>query len=123
MQAAPSYSVMEKRKYPRYSLPLNLFINQRTENGDSQCDISYEGTGFISNHIFKSDDFVFFHFSGKSNTHIENIKFSVLGRIVWVSQIGENQYKYGAQFKFYNDPFSRQQQVLMKTVINQYSMK
>lgn len=113
--------MQEKRRYSRYNLPLELFVNSRekeNEENEEQINISEEGLCFESGGNFEQNDFVFFHLQGKKKTELEHVKFSVLGKIVWCKKNGNSKKKYGAQFKFYNDPFSNQQRVNMLSALN-----
>ena len=118
MSVTNQYEIVEKRKYQRYCLPLNLSINNKKESSERQRDISEGGVSFQSPVLFKENDFVLFHFSGEENSDINNLKFSVLGRIIWQTKSEESTYRYGAKFKFYNDPFSTQQQSIMSSVLH-----
>ena len=113
--------IIEKRKYRRYNLPLKLLINKKKNGDEKQCDISMGGVSFLSPVAFKENDFVLFHFSGKENTDFNAIKFSILGRIIWYDRANDNNFIYGAQFKFYDDPFSTQQHSIMTSTINQFA--
>ncbi len=113
--------IIEKREYPRYHLPLRLYINKRKDRYEEQCDIGEGGLSFQSSLLFKEDDFILFHLAGNANSKLNSIKFSILGRIVWFDKTKDDTIKYGAQFKFYNDPFSTQQRSIMTSTINQFS--
>jgi hypothetical protein len=118
----PSHTdIVEKRKHCRCHLPLKLLINKKKEGDERQCDISMGGVSFMSSIPFKENDFILFHFSGKENSDLESVKFSVLGRIIWLSKTNDGTYKYGAQFKFYDDPFSSQQHSIMRSAINNFT--
>jgi hypothetical protein len=119
---APSYTdIVEKRKHCRYNLPLKVLINKKKEGDERQCNISMGGVSFLSPIPLKENDFILFHFSGKENTDFDSIKFSILGRIIWLDKNSDDTYKYGAQFKFYDDPFSSQQHSIMTSAINQFA--
>ncbi len=117
MSAVELYEIIEKREYSRYHLPLNLNVNKKKDNSDKQYDISLGGTCFFSLNIFKENDFLLFHFSGIKGSPYEGIKFSILGRIIWLQKFNYKMTKYGAEFKFYDDPFSSQQQSSLSSII------
>jgi len=113
--------IVEKRKHCRYNLPLKVLINKKKNGDEKQCDISVGGVSFLSPVAFKENDFVLFHFTGKEDTDLNAIKFSILGRIIWFDRANDNTFRYGAQFKFYDDPFSTQQHSIMTSAINQFA--
>lgn len=121
MSVPNQFETVEKRKHRRLYLPLNLSINNKKECNERQCDISEGGVSFRSTSLFKENDFVLFHFSGEEESEIDNLKFSILGRIIWLDKTNDDSYRYGAKFKFYNDPFSIQQHSIMASVINKFA--
>lgn len=113
-----SNNFKENRLFKRQNLPFDLYINNKG-NGKKglQVDISKDGVGFESTHFFNENDFVFFHFLGVKDSTLDDVKFSALGKIVWHSEFND-KHLYGAQFKFYNDPFSKQQMMIINSVVN-----
>ncbi len=111
----------EKRQFSRLSLPLQVYINSEKDNGDRLHNISEGGVCFQSFHSFSTDDFIFFHFRGDENTDIEGMEFAIPGKIIWYEGKNSSQTKYGAQFAFLNDPFSKQQRTKIKSVIDRYN--
>lgn len=110
--------IKEKRKYHRFLLPLEVFVNNNEYTNDIFCNISEGGVCFRSSVTYNLNDYVFLHFSSDKNFSIKNIKFSTICMIVWQETNVEYDFKYGAQFKFYNDPFSKQQKDRMLTLLN-----
>ena len=107
----------EKRKYNRYFLPLEVFVNNSEYTNDIFCNISEGGVCFKSSVIYDLNDYVFLHFSSEKGFSIKNVKFSTICMIVWQKKSIEYEIKYGAQFIFYNDPFSLQQKDRMLTFL------
>ncbi len=121
MLVKDSHQVNDKRRYSRLTLPLQVNINSKEHNDDHLSNISEGGVCFQSTHSFEDNDFIFFHFLGDKKSSLENIKFSILGRIVWHDDDTDGAInRYGAQFTFYNDPFSKQQRDTMLSLINRY---
>lgn len=121
MPSIDSESVTERRSYSRYNLPLILFINTKGEDGDSLCNISKGGACFKSPVIFNIDDFVLMHFLAGKESPLDNIKFSLVGRIIRVDEKEGDQFKYGVKFEIFNDPFSREQYSKMISSVNQFA--
>ncbi len=111
----------EKRRFSRFKIPLNVFINSRGINNDHLSNISEGGACFTSSHIFQKNDFIFIHFNGAGESSLKHVKFSILGKVVWHENIEDHLSEYGAQFTFYDDPFCTQQQSTMKEVMKRYS--
>ncbi len=112
--------VKEKRRHDRLSLPLKVYVNTKVNGGDKLQNISEGGICFQSDNSFAENDFIFFHFYGDEESTLKSVKFSILGRIIWHDEIEENGNKYGAEFTFYNDPFSKQQRSTMISILNRY---
>ncbi|MGD9201695.1 MAG: PilZ domain-containing protein [Chitinispirillia bacterium] len=108
----------EKRKYNRYFLPLEIFVNNSEYTNDIFCNISEGGVCFKSSVAYNLNDYVFLHFSSEKSFSIKNLKFSTICMIVWQEKSVEYENKYGAQFIFFNDPFSKQQKERMLTFLN-----
>lgn len=109
MSVGNIYQGIEKRKANRCAVDLEVFVNKGINSEDNVFNMSREGVCFGSNNTFKPNDFILFHFTKEDDSYGQNIKFSILGKIVWRKENGSNISKYGAQFKFYDDPFSDQQ--------------
>lgn len=114
-------AINEKRTHIRYTLPLILFINTKGEDGEQLCNISKGGACFQSSAIFNIDDFVLLHFSAGEGSPFEDVKFSLVGRIIRVDEKEGDLFKYGARFEIFNDPFSRQQYSNMITSVNRFA--
>ena len=114
-------TISEKRTHIRYTLPLTLFINEKGENGNQLCNISKGGACFQSPVIFNLDDFVLLHFSTGEESPLEDVKFSLVGRIIRVDEKEGDLFKYGTQFEIFNDPFSRQQYSNMISCVNTFA--
>ncbi len=124
MSVKDSHHVNNKRRCSRFTLPLQVHINSKGDEDGQLSNISEGGVCFQSTHSFEDNDFIFFHFLGDKKSSLENIKFSILGRIVWHDEDSTRaRNKYGAQFTFYNDPFSKQQRDTMVSLINRYTSR
>lgn len=110
----------EKRACSRYDFPLDVYTNKKEENRERLCNIGKGGVCFRSPDFFNLNDFILFHFSTRKESPVKDVNFSILGRVAWVDKKEGDLNTYGAQFKFYNDPFSRQQYSKMTSSINQY---
>lgn len=113
--------INEKRVNVRYTLPLILCINTKGENGDHLCNISKGGACFQSPVIFNIDDFVLLHFSAGEESPIEDVKFSLVGKITRVDDKEGDLFKYGAKFEIYSDPFSEEQYSKMVSGVNRFA--
>ena len=121
MPSSNPSTISEKRTHIRYTLPLTLFINEKGENGDQLCNISKGGACFQSPGIFNLDDFVLLHFSNDEESPLEDVKFSLVGRILRVDEKEGELFKYGIQFEIFNDPFSKQQYSNLISCVIQYA--
>lgn len=121
MTASLPIAPHERRKHSRRFLPLDVFVNNKGSRDDIQFDICEEGVCFRSTNRFLLNDFLFFYFIGQQESAIAEVKFSILGKVVWSSEQANGCYKYGAQFRFFNDPFSKQQKQCMLSAFHNYA--
>ncbi len=110
----------DKRKHRRLRLPLECYVNRKSSISDRQSNISYGGVSFYSPKSFNIDDFIMIHFIGEQSSSIAGLKFSSVGKVVWSESEMDGKRKYGIQFKFYDDPFCRQQFTLLRSAIEQF---
>jgi len=113
----------ERRVYHRYALPLNFVTN--SGSGDNAKDrlfnISKGGACFVSDDHFNQNDFIMLNFSTHKDMPVDEIQFSVVGKIVWVNKRSDNDAPtYGARFEIYDDPFSKQQYSQLISTINKF---
>lgn len=107
----------EKRQFVRFCIPLDIFVNKTRNKKNMFCNIGEGGACFESTYAYKLNDFLFLHFSLENKEAIHNGNFSALGRIVWLRRKAKDLILYGTQFEFYNDPFSKQEQEKMYTIL------
>ncbi|MBN1980569.1 MAG: PilZ domain-containing protein [Chitinivibrionales bacterium] len=101
---------------------MDIYVNVKGKNYDSQFDISEEGACLQSTNCFMLNDFILLHFIGQKDSAIAEVKFSILSKVMWVKEICNGQYKYGVQFRFFNDPFSKQQKNAMMTAFKHFEL-
>lgn len=115
---------VEQRRHRRVAIPLKMCTDKEEALRERQINISQGGVCFTSPHKYEREDFILFHFWPTNDSSSDDKRFSIVGKIVWCKN-GERDeegrlYRYGAQFKFYDDPFSRQQRDTLLSVFNSY---
>lgn len=104
----PGMSAAERRRHPRYPLPLKVFTREQRAVNEKLCNISLGGLCFRSPHTLKESDYIYIHLSTTESEAAQRVEFAVVGKVCRVEELSAGYFEYGVEHRFYDDPFSDQ---------------